>query len=547
MALGSVVIILRIPQKLQPGLEEVDKLVTAAETEMTVELLEVGMWNGRPLTSTTTENGKRDVLEIVWEANELAFRMELASLCLHLCRPEHVDSRKFMQAVSLCFPLGDAPLGLVDLGQANQGLADPDWWSRARFVYALKKVMDLWRISSPYPAPDSDVQFGKTGFTREEMEAFTATIFAHYIGNFFQVFGRPPRLPMNLPFEPQTSWVPPVYFNQRGKADRWTEYSRRVLMPPRPYSRSACDPTRYRSADQTSRITETPDRIKYSSFLVIRKLVEVSNGRGYDMILAHVLAPFVAAHPDLNSLSLRLFEPMDISPLFSSLSLLPKLYSLSVTVPLTAPHLGDPDAFADFLNAHTHTLRHLCLRVSDLSSPVFGLIDASLVRWMQTAFYAVRVESLRVLEVGMGLMPVESAQLVVRRFGALDKLILTGRSLTLEEVEGLLPRTMVKRLRIGPVVLSPQMMDVFAECIPDLERLEVVGTDVVPCDGDSVIPDYEHGGQDDSQVAKFVDEMAARTYTTWALRTLELDGRGRCPEERDVWRACVPALRVIML
>ncbi|KAF9008133.1 hypothetical protein BDZ89DRAFT_1144323 [Hymenopellis radicata] len=143
--------------------EEVDKLVTAAETEMTVELLEVGMWNGRPLTSTTTENGKHDVLEIVWEANELAFRMELASLCLHLCRPEHVDSRKFMQAVSLCFPLGDAPLGLVDLGQANQGLADPDWWSRARFVYALKKVMDLWRISSPYPAPDSDVQFGKTG------------------------------------------------------------------------------------------------------------------------------------------------------------------------------------------------------------------------------------------------------------------------------------------------------------------------------------------------------------------------------------------------
>ncbi|KAF9006885.1 hypothetical protein BDZ89DRAFT_1048581 [Hymenopellis radicata] len=201
--------------------EEVDKLVTAAETEMTVELLEVGMWNGRPLTSTTTENGKRDVLEIVWEANELAFRMELASLCLHLCRPEHVDSRKFMQAVSLCFPLGDAPLGLVDLGQANQGLADPDWWSRARFVYALKKVMDLWRISSPYPAPDSDVQFGKTGFTREEMEAFTATIFAHYIGNFFQVFGRPPRLPMNLPFQPQTSWVPPVYVNQRGKADRW--------------------------------------------------------------------------------------------------------------------------------------------------------------------------------------------------------------------------------------------------------------------------------------------------------------------------------------
>ncbi|KAF9006309.1 hypothetical protein BDZ89DRAFT_1120237 [Hymenopellis radicata] len=56
-----------------------------------------------------------------------------------------------------------------------------------------------------------------------------------------------------------------------------TEYSRQVLVPPRPYSRSVCDPTRYRSADQTSRITETPDRIKYSSFLVIRKLVEVSN------------------------------------------------------------------------------------------------------------------------------------------------------------------------------------------------------------------------------------------------------------------------------
>ena len=52
--------------------------------------------------------------------------------------------------------------------------------------------------------------------------------------------------------------------------------SNRVLVPPRLYSRSFSDPTRYRSADQMGRVAETPGRIEYPSIRVIRKLVEVS-------------------------------------------------------------------------------------------------------------------------------------------------------------------------------------------------------------------------------------------------------------------------------
>ncbi|KAF9033780.1 hypothetical protein BDZ89DRAFT_1111243 [Hymenopellis radicata] len=67
-----------------------------------------------------------------------------------------------------------------------------------------------------------------------------------------------------------------------GRGGSQTEYSRRVLVPPRPYSRSFSDPTRYRSADQTGRVAETPGRIEYPSIRVTRELVEVSTVRCHD-------------------------------------------------------------------------------------------------------------------------------------------------------------------------------------------------------------------------------------------------------------------------
>ncbi|KAF8904938.1 hypothetical protein CPB85DRAFT_1437579 [Mucidula mucida] len=140
---------------------------------------------------------------------------------MHLCRPETLQSQIFWDSICHCFPLGDASLGFVDPGHVNQGLANIDWWKRAEFVYTLKRVTDLWKVDSLVDEAEADREFERQGFTPEEMESFTSTIFKHYIGNFFQVFGRPPWLPMNLPFQPETTLVLPAVYDRRVGDDKW--------------------------------------------------------------------------------------------------------------------------------------------------------------------------------------------------------------------------------------------------------------------------------------------------------------------------------------
>ncbi|KAF9013685.1 hypothetical protein BDZ89DRAFT_465338 [Hymenopellis radicata] len=126
-------------------------------------------------------------------------------------------------------------------------------------------------------------------------------------------------------------------------------------------------------------------------------------------------------------------------------------------------------------------------------------------------------------EMGVGLIPTESVRLVVGRFLHAERLVLTGRLLTPAKVVEVLDAVGpgLKRLRIGPVVLSPQMVDAFAVCIPELERLELVVTHVVPWDEDGVLPRYDaesEYAQDESQVTRFFEEMRRRQYAgicTW--------------------------------
>ncbi len=79
---------------------------------------------------------------------------------------------------------------------------------------------------------------------------------------------------------------------------------------------------------------------------------------GYDMILSRTLAPMINSL-SLQTLSLRLWEPIDISPFFSALYPQPNLHTLVLGIPLPAPHLGNPDSVGAFLNMHIQTLRSL--------------------------------------------------------------------------------------------------------------------------------------------------------------------------------------------
>ncbi|PBK72477.1 hypothetical protein ARMSODRAFT_760567 [Armillaria solidipes] len=132
---------------------------------------------------------------------------------------------------------------------------------------------------------------------------------------------------------------------------------------------------------------------------------------GYDMILSRTLAPMINSL-SLQMFSLRLWEPIDMSPFFSALYPQPNLHTLVLGIPLPAPHLGNPDSVSAFLNMHIQTLRSLSLHVTHLSSPI-PIVDESLSQWMQRAFCAVNLNSLVSLEFPMARnIPYERALLL---------------------------------------------------------------------------------------------------------------------------------------
>ncbi|KAK0446853.1 hypothetical protein EV421DRAFT_2033904 [Armillaria borealis] len=111
-------------------------------------------------------------------------------------------------------------------------------------------------------------------------------------------------------------------------------------------------------------------------------------------------------------LSLRLWEPIDMSPFFSALYPQPNLHTLVLGIPLHTPHLGNPNSVGAFLNMHIQTLRSLSLHVTHLSSPV-PTVDESLCQWMQQAFCAVNLNSLVSLKFAMARnIPYERALLL---------------------------------------------------------------------------------------------------------------------------------------
>ncbi|PBK99581.1 hypothetical protein ARMGADRAFT_1008108 [Armillaria gallica] len=131
----------------------------------------------------------------------------------------------------------------------------------------------------------------------------------------------------------------------------------------------------------------------------------------YDMILSRTLAPTINSL-SLQVLSLRLWEPIDMSPFFSALYPQPNLHTLVLGIPLPTPHLGNPDSVGAFLNLHIQTLRSLSLHVTHLSSPV-PIVDKSLSEWMQRAFCTVNLNSLVSLEFAMARnIPYERALLL---------------------------------------------------------------------------------------------------------------------------------------
>ncbi|KAJ7230574.1 hypothetical protein GGX14DRAFT_486298 [Mycena pura] len=285
------------------------------------------------------------------------------------------------------------------------------------------------------------------------------------------------------------------------------------------------------------------------------RLDHVLSAEAYEQILVDHLAPAInRLHNSLQKLSLRLCEPLDIAPLFDSLRYMPCLDSLSLSIPMARPHLGHPSGLGRFLERH-RSLGHLALRATELSGDGLVPADDPLSEWINDALsFVTGPAKLRTLEASLALFPIEAAALCIGRFArTLHTLVLTGRYLPYERVDELLSAMRragagrLQTLRLGAVTLSPELVDLLAEKLPGLRRLELLVRDVVGSEGD--LPLY-YGGveQDDSQIGSFLMEMEQRRYADWALRSLTLS-RSSFPyrmqyteDYNEVFIECIPSL-----
>ncbi|KAF5392076.1 hypothetical protein D9757_003317 [Collybiopsis confluens] len=273
-------------------------------------------------------------------------------------------------------------------------------------------------------------------------------------------------------------------------------------------------------------------------FIRIDHLLEPAD---YDINLLLLAQMINSLHSSLRKLTIQLWEPFNLSPLFSAITKLPLLDKLSLSIPMSFPNLGDPAGLIAFFNLHSNTLRSLSIRASELGGRSLIPNEYQLGEWMEWTFSKVHLSSLTSLEISLYLVPFDSALLCVRRFSStLTSLVFTGLHLALEDVEQLADafcsppleeHASLQYARVGPLMLSPQLVDILAQKFSNLIKLELLVKAVVPSETD--VPFYCGGvscgrarsserDQDEAQFMRFAEEMKHRRYTEWELVHLDL-------------------------
>jgi hypothetical protein len=284
----------------------------------------------------------------------------------------------------------------------------------------------------------------------------------------------------------------------------------------------------------------------------------------YDIILLMLAQMISSLHSSLRHLTIQLWEPFNLSLLFAAISHLPLLDKLSLSIPMSFPNMGDPAGLIGFLSSHSTTLRSLSIRASELGGRSLIPNEIQLGEWMDQTFSKLRLSCITHLDISLYLVPFESALLCVRRFSStLTSLTLTGSHLAYEELEQLAAsfpsyQGKLQYARLGPLTLSPQLMDMLSFKFPEIQKLELIVKSVVPFEGD--IPLFlcplirSNDGardQDEGQFARFVEEMSHRRYPDWSLRHLDVSSHSYSrmmdeDEYRGVFMRCIPSLRTFI-
>lgn len=206
-------------------------------------------------------------------------------------------------------------------------------------------------------------------------------------------------------------------------------------------------------------------------------------------ILQTHLAPIISRfRSTLRTLAISSWEPTDLSPLFANIDHVPTLDDLTLSIPVEPCHLGNPACVNGFLQKHQSSLRCLRLRATQYGGK--GLIPdlTCLHEWISNATDRVELPKLRILDITSSLFPTASSLQCLQRFSrSLSSLSMTGVYRSYADVVDVLDQfadspalASMRMLRIGPVSLSPQLVDLIASRIPGLTHLELLVRDIIP-------------------------------------------------------------------
>jgi len=263
-------------------------------------------------------------------------------------------------------------------------------------------------------------------------------------------------------------------------------------------------------------------------------------------IMESHLAPAISRHrATLRILIIESWKAADLSPLFRAIDHLPALQDLSIAIPVEPIYLGDPEGLTYFLNMNRSNLQTLRLRATQYGGPGLTPDPISFDAWIKDALIGVNLATLRALDIRSNLFPVDTSAFCLQQFShTITSLSLTGCYRSYDDVEvaiNLLNNDPLRRetldtLRISLIALSPQLLDLISEKLPNLSRLELIVKYALPHAKD--MPRFHQGeGQRTSQIVsqhinhvcslskkkvlcfqdEFMTTMEERVYPDWQL------------------------------
>ena len=233
----------------------------------------------------------------------------------------------------------------------------------------------------------------------------------------------------------------------------------------------------------------------------------------------------------LTHLSIRLWQPLDLSPLFESL-FLPSLTHLKLDIPLSVPHMGPPKSLGGWISSHSHSLTNLTIRASQLHGPGYTPLDSSLSIYFRDLVPEIQLRRLDTLDIGLSHIPFPSALSLIHHLGggaSLKTLSLTGTQLSFTQLHSLLSSpslTTLDHLKLGTIGLSVEVLDILSSQIPSLKSLTLFIRDILPSQYD--VPLWwggtSGGGQEESQIDAFLDRVSSppERYHHWHLETMRI-------------------------